>query len=127
MKKLLVLLTAVCMMMLLFGCSEQKKPEDNDTENATATPTAAPTDEPTGEPTDAPIPTEVIPDNRTVLTLSELLEKSNSGDLIMFVTDGAPGSSAIVSVLAFRNGKVVVYDRDTVAEAIPDFPKRSLK
>ena len=121
MKKLLVLLTAVCMMMLLFGCSEQKKPEDNDTENATATPTAAPTDEPTGEPTDAPIPTEVIPDNRTVLTLSELLEKSNSGDLIMFVTDGAPGSSAIVSVLAFRNGKVVVYDRDTVAEVIPAF------
>ena len=87
MKKLLVLLTAVCMMMLLFGCSEQKKPEDNDTENATATPTAAPTDEPTGEPTDAPIPTEVIPDNRTVLTLSELLEKSNSGDLIGVVGD----------------------------------------
>ena len=117
MKKVFLLLVAVCLVLLPVGCS--KKPDnsgDNKTEDVTVTPTEAPTNVPEKTPT----PTETVPDNRITLTLSQILDKINGGNVIMYVLEGTPEETTqVASVLAFKDGKVTVYNSDTVTEALP--------
>ena len=112
MKKVVLIMLLASMVLVMAGCpaNDNRDPEKEGVTVGTPTPGT----------TDTPTPTVVV-DNRTKVTMSQLLAQSSDKELVLFALDGEPSATALVeAVLVFRGGKVKVYDTNTVNAQFTD-------